>query len=74
MAEYCGTPQSKEGRNREYEACLSERAILRLLDRYFQNIHIILRVLCHSSSASVCGSFARQFTKAGATDWESIDP
>jgi len=34
MAEYCDTLQSKEERNREYEACLSERAILRLLDRF----------------------------------------
>ena len=32
MAKYCDTPQSKEGRNREYKACLNERAILRLLD------------------------------------------
>jgi hypothetical protein len=32
MAEYCDTPQSKERTNREYEACLNERAILRLLD------------------------------------------
>ena len=32
MAEYCDTPQSKEKRNREYKACLNERAILRLLD------------------------------------------
>jgi hypothetical protein len=32
MAEYCDTLQSKEERNREYEACLSGRAILRLLD------------------------------------------
>jgi hypothetical protein len=30
-AEYCGTPQSKEKRNREYKACLNDRA-LRLLD------------------------------------------
>ena len=35
MAEYCGTPQSKERRNREYEACLNERA-LRLLDALSQ--------------------------------------
>jgi hypothetical protein len=33
MAEYCDTPQSKERRNREYKACLNERAILRLLDQ-----------------------------------------
>ena len=32
MAEYCDTPQLKERRNREYKACLNERAILRLLD------------------------------------------
>jgi hypothetical protein len=32
MAEYCGTPQSKERRNREYKACPNERAIVRLLD------------------------------------------
>jgi len=32
MAEYCDTSQSKERRNREYKACLNERAILRLLD------------------------------------------
>ncbi|MHC4758584.1 MAG: hypothetical protein ACYTE8_07995, partial [Planctomycetota bacterium] len=32
MAEYCDTPQSKEGSNREYEVCLSGRSILRLLD------------------------------------------
>ncbi len=31
-AEYCGTPQSKERRNREYKVCLNERA-LRLLDQ-----------------------------------------
>ena len=30
-AEYCGIPQSKEGRNREYKVCLNDRA-LRLLD------------------------------------------
>ncbi len=30
-AEYCGTPQSKERRNREYKVCLNDRA-LRLLD------------------------------------------
>ncbi len=30
-AEYCGTPQSKERRNREYKVCLNERT-LRLLD------------------------------------------
>ena len=35
MAEYCDTPQSKEGRNREHKACLNERAILRLLDHDF---------------------------------------
>jgi len=33
MAEYCDTLQSKEKRNREYKACLNERAILRLLDQ-----------------------------------------
>jgi hypothetical protein len=32
-AEYCGTPQSKERRNREYKVCLNERA-LRLLDQF----------------------------------------
>ncbi len=32
MAEYCDTLQSKEKRNREYKACLNERAILHLLD------------------------------------------
>ncbi len=31
-AEYCGTPQSKERRNREYKVCLNDRA-LRLLDQ-----------------------------------------
>jgi hypothetical protein len=31
-AEYCGTPQSKEGRNGEYKVCLNNRA-LRLLDQ-----------------------------------------
>jgi hypothetical protein len=30
-AEYCGTRQSKETRNREYKVCLNDRA-LRLLD------------------------------------------
>jgi hypothetical protein len=30
-AEYCGTPQSKERRNREYKVCLNDRA-LHLLD------------------------------------------
>jgi hypothetical protein len=34
MAEYCDTPQSKEGRNREYEVCLSIRAIVHLLDGF----------------------------------------
>jgi len=34
-AEYCGTLQSKERRNREYKVCLNERAILRLLDHEF---------------------------------------
>ena len=33
-AEYCGTPQSKERRNREYKVCLNDRA-LRLLDHEF---------------------------------------
>jgi hypothetical protein len=33
-AEYCGTPQSKERRNREYKVCLNDRA-LRLLDQGF---------------------------------------
>ena len=33
MAESCGTPQSKERSNREYKACLNERA-LRLLDQF----------------------------------------
>jgi len=33
MAEYCGTPQSKERSNREYKVCLNERAS-RLLDSY----------------------------------------
>jgi hypothetical protein len=32
MAEYCDTLQSKVKRNREYKACLNERA-LRLLDQ-----------------------------------------
>jgi len=32
MAEYCDTLHSKEKRNREYKACLNERAILHLLD------------------------------------------
>ena len=32
MAEYCDTPQSKEGRNWEYKVCLSNRAIVHLLD------------------------------------------
>jgi len=35
MAEYCDTLQSKEKRNREYKACLNERAILHLLDHGF---------------------------------------
>ena len=34
MAEYCDTPQSKEGRNWEYKVCLSNRAIVHLLDNY----------------------------------------
>ncbi|MEJ2648901.1 MAG: hypothetical protein P8016_10895, partial [Sedimentisphaerales bacterium] len=38
MAEYCDTPQSKEGRNWEYKVCLSNRAIVHLLDNYFENI------------------------------------
>jgi len=32
MVEYCDTPQSKEGSNREYKVCLSIRAIVHLLD------------------------------------------
>jgi len=32
MAEYCDTIHTKEKRNREYKACLNERAILHLLD------------------------------------------
>jgi hypothetical protein len=32
MAEYCDTPRSKEGSNREYKECLSIRAIVHLLD------------------------------------------
>jgi len=35
MAEYCDTPQSKEGSNREYKECLSIRAIVHLLDGFF---------------------------------------
>jgi hypothetical protein len=35
-AEYCGTPQSKERRNREYKTCLNNRA-LRLLDQSVRN-------------------------------------
>jgi len=31
-AEYCDTPQSKEGRNWEHKVCLSIRAIVHLLD------------------------------------------
>jgi hypothetical protein len=33
MVEYCDTLQSKEKRNREHKACLTERNILRLLDQ-----------------------------------------
>ena len=33
MAEYCDSLQSTEKRKWEYEACLNERAILRLLDQ-----------------------------------------
>jgi hypothetical protein len=43
-AEYCGTPQSKEGRNREYKACLNDRA-LRLLD---QDVTLEIRVFFSS--------------------------
>ncbi len=32
MAESCDTPESKDRSNREYKACLRERAIPRLLD------------------------------------------
>jgi hypothetical protein len=35
MAEYCDTPESKDRSNREYKACLRERAIPRLLDHGF---------------------------------------
>ena len=60
MAEYCDTPQSKEGRNWEHKACLNERAILRLLDHEFlKNSGIlwlvkwaILEVPCHCSTVS----------------------
>ena len=45
MAEYCGTPQSKERSNGEYKVCLSERAILRLLDAPTRENGVILRVL-----------------------------
>jgi len=37
MAEYCDTPQSKEGRNGEYKVCLSNRAIVHLLDYFYLN-------------------------------------
>jgi len=37
MAEYCGTPQSKERRNGEYKASLNEGA-LRLLDQILSRI------------------------------------
>jgi hypothetical protein len=36
MAEYCDTPQSKEGSNREYKVCLSIRAIVHLLDFFIE--------------------------------------
>ena len=44
MAEYCDTPQSKERRNREYEACLNERTIIRLLYRAVSRNYDVLQV------------------------------
>jgi len=37
VAEYCDTPQSKEGSNREYKVCLSIRAIVHLLDWFCES-------------------------------------
>ena len=45
MAEYCGTLQSKTKRNREYEACLDERAILLLLDYELSNNSDVLQLV-----------------------------
>jgi hypothetical protein len=45
MAEYCDTPQSKERRNREHEACLNERAILCLLDHELSRKFDVLSVI-----------------------------
>ncbi|MHC4631043.1 MAG: hypothetical protein ACYS9C_07200, partial [Planctomycetota bacterium] len=51
MAEYCDTLQSKEERNREYEACLSERAILRLLDWFASENWAVFGGICVRLSA-----------------------
>jgi hypothetical protein len=55
MAEYCDTPQSKERRNREYKACLNERAILRLLDHDLSRNSDLLQV-------KECGPFGGYIT------------
>ena len=75
MAEYCDTLQSREERNREYKACLNERAILRLLDhKVTWEIRVFFsswkRVTCHCSTVFVCGSFARHSLASSGFPWK----
>jgi hypothetical protein len=53
MAEYCDTPRSKEGSNREYKECLSIRAIVHLLD-WFRELKLGHLVGVMSLSQSIC--------------------
>ena len=59
-AEYCGTPQSKERRNREYKVCLNNRA-LRLLDNII--IYDLLITIAYFSVTSVLSVAISQVEK-----------
>jgi hypothetical protein len=62
-AEYCGTLQSKEKRNREYKVCLNDRA-LRLLD------HKFIEEFWHFFKARGKGDFRVRLM--GWWDWSKI--
>jgi len=64
MAEYCGTPQSKERRNGEYKVCLNERAS-RLLDcksvaRLFSVLPLLVGINDKESSHTPPLSYSEQ--------------
>jgi hypothetical protein len=52
MAEYCDTPRSKEGSNREYKECLSIRAIVHLLDGFCESKLAFFGSQCQCAAAS----------------------